>query len=92
MQGLNACERAVSFLRDGGVTSVLDPFCGRGSILAVANSLGLDAIGIDLSTACVRRAKELRLVDGAFAAADAKKDKRRKKQNQEEEIVKIEAH
>lgn len=27
---------------------VLDPFCGRGTVLAVANELGLDATGVDI--------------------------------------------
>ena len=28
---------------------VLDPFCGQGSVLALANSWGLDAVGIDVN-------------------------------------------
>ncbi len=38
----------------------MDPFCGKGSILAVANYLGLDAIGVEIrSTLCK---KELKLM------------------------------
>ena len=33
---------------------VLDPFCGHGSVLAVANAGGLDAYGIDLCAASCR--------------------------------------
>ena len=28
---------------------VLDPFCGQGTVLALANSWGLDAVGIDVN-------------------------------------------
>jgi tRNA G10 N-methylase Trm11 len=45
-----ACRVACRFLRDETATRlVVDPFCGEGSILAMANAFGLAAIGIDLS-------------------------------------------
>ncbi len=49
--GIRAAAHAVRFARDqvkAGV--VLDPFCGVGTVLAVANALGLDALGVDRST------------------------------------------
>ncbi len=38
---------------------VVDPFCGHGTILAVANDRGLDAIGVEISSKRVRKAKRL---------------------------------
>jgi tRNA G10 N-methylase Trm11 len=39
---------------------VVDPFCGWGTALAVANALGMPAIGVDLSARMSRRARALR--------------------------------
>lgn len=39
--------------------TVVDPFCGVGTILACANDHGLDAIGIELSTRRARKARKL---------------------------------
>jgi hypothetical protein len=36
---------------------VVDPFCGRGTVLAVANAMGFDAIGVDLSAKRCRAAR-----------------------------------
>jgi hypothetical protein len=48
--GTAACQLACRYLRDETSTrTVFDPFCGRGSVLAVASSLGFDVIGVDLS-------------------------------------------
>ncbi len=40
---------------------VVDPFCGRGTILAVANDHGLDAIGVELSRKRARKARGMTL-------------------------------
>jgi hypothetical protein len=42
-------------------TCVVDPFCGQGIVLAVANALGLDAIGVDWDTARCRVARKARV-------------------------------
>ncbi len=48
--GLRAAAHAVRFARDQAQAKViLDPFCGVGTVLAVANTLGLDAIGVEKS-------------------------------------------
>lgn len=44
---------------------VVDPFCGHGTILAVANAQGLDAIGVELSSKRVRKAQRLTLEPGS---------------------------
>jgi hypothetical protein len=48
--GEDACRVACRFLVENTSTRVVaDPFCGKGSVLAMANSMGLDALGVDLS-------------------------------------------
>ena len=42
---------------------VVDPFCGMGTMLAVANAHGLDAIGVELSQKRARRARNLTLTE-----------------------------
>jgi len=61
--GVNACRVACAYLRDETPTRVVvDPFCGRGTVLAIANDMGFDAVGIDIS------AKRCRAARGASAA------------------------
>lgn len=58
--GVAACRLACGYLRDATPTRVIvDPFCGRGTVLAVANSMGFDAIGVDLSAKRCRAARAL---------------------------------
>jgi hypothetical protein len=60
--GRTACLVACRFIaRETTSSTIVDPFCGYGTVLAVANALGLDAIGVDLSTRMVRRASALTL-------------------------------
>ena len=47
--GLNAAQHAIEFATSKmSDCMVVDPFCGRGSVLAVANALGHDSLGIDI--------------------------------------------
>ncbi len=58
--GLAAVEAAVHWLAESARASVVvDPFCGVGTALAIANRYGLDAIGIERSTTRAARAREL---------------------------------
>lgn len=60
--GVEACRLACRFLQEESETTVVvDPFCGHGTALAVANHFGLDALGIELSTRKVRAARRLQL-------------------------------
>ncbi|MEO6594393.1 MAG: SAM-dependent methyltransferase [Planctomycetota bacterium] len=60
--GLAAAQAAVTWLRDhAGARCIVDPFCGIGTALAVANQLGLDAIGIELAPGRAARARGLAL-------------------------------
>ncbi|HEX2860794.1 MAG TPA: hypothetical protein VHN79_04110 [Lacunisphaera sp.] len=48
--GVRAAAHAVRFARDqAGARLIFDPFCGVGTIPAVANALGLDALGLELA-------------------------------------------
>jgi tRNA G10 N-methylase Trm11 len=57
--GTAACEAAVKFAASVGARTIVDPFCGYGSVLAVANAHGLDAIGVELSKRRASRARQL---------------------------------
>ena len=47
--GVRAAAHAVRFARDQvGAKIIFDPFCGVGTVLAVANACGLSAIGVEL--------------------------------------------
>jgi hypothetical protein len=60
--GLAACRATCDFLRAATQTRVVvDPFCGVGSMLAVANAYGFDAIGVELSVKRAERARALQL-------------------------------
>jgi hypothetical protein len=64
--GVAACIDACRFvLNETTCRTVVDPFCGYGTVLAVANALGLDAIGVDLSARMCRKARTLKLDLGA---------------------------
>lgn len=60
--GLCAVEFAVGWLRDRvGARTIVDPFCGVGTALAVANNLGLDAIGVEIAAGRAEKARQLRV-------------------------------
>jgi hypothetical protein len=66
--GTTACRVACRWLKDDTSTRVIvDPFCGRGTALAVANAMGFDAIGVDLSAKRCRAARSL-VLDAATAS------------------------
>ncbi|MGC4089080.1 MAG: hypothetical protein QM756_14595 [Polyangiaceae bacterium] len=60
--GTRACLEACKFLRaHTPCRIVVDPFCGIGTLLAVANQQGLDAVGVEISGKRARRARTLEL-------------------------------
>lgn len=64
--GTAACEEACRFLvRSTACRVVVDPFCGLGTALAVANAYGLDGIGVERSAKRAEKARKLRFVRGA---------------------------
>jgi len=65
--GVLACADACRFvLANTSNRTIVDPFCGWGTVLAVANALGLDAIGVDLSARMCRRARRLTVTPEAI--------------------------
>lgn len=58
--GTEACDVAARFvLAATEARTVVDPFCGLGTMLAVANAHGLDAVGVEISPKRARRARNL---------------------------------
>lgn len=58
--GMTAAKLAIEFAARDGLPLV-DPFCGRGTIPAMADAMGLDAIGVDIDPAQCNAAEALRL-------------------------------
>ncbi len=60
--GKNVCELACRIVKEHTKTqTIVDPFCGHGGVLAVANELGLNAIGVDHKLKYAKKAKEQNL-------------------------------
>ena len=60
--GVRAAAHAVRFARDQvGAKTIFDPFCGVGTVLAVANGFGLDALGIEKSRKRCEQARALKV-------------------------------
>ena len=58
--GVRAAAHAVRFARDHvKATNIFDPFCGVGTVLAVANALGLDALGVEKARKRCEQARAL---------------------------------
>lgn len=58
--GIRAAAHAVRFARDHVRARVIfDPFCGVGTVLAVANTLGLPAMGLERSAKRCEQARKL---------------------------------
>lgn len=61
--GIRAASHAVRFARDqAGAKLILDPFCGVGTVPAVANALGLDAIGVEKSRKRAEQSRALKVL------------------------------
>jgi len=70
--GVQACLVACRFVLEHTQSrTVVDPFCGHGTVLAVANALGLDAVGVELSRKRAQKARALRVIaqDGTLCLA-----------------------
>lgn len=71
--GVEACRVACAYLKHETTTrTVVDPFCGQGTVLAVANAFGFDAIGVDLSAKRCRAARRLLLVGDQATRSDTR--------------------
>lgn len=68
--GVHACAEACRFvLAQTPTRTIVDPFCGWGTVLAVANALGMDAVGVDLSVRMCRKARALTIDAQSIAGA-----------------------
>jgi hypothetical protein len=73
--GVEACRLACRYVLTHTVTrTVVDPFCGHGTVLAVANRMGLGAVGVDITKKRARKARNLQLDDAAFEAGAPTED------------------
>lgn len=60
--GVEACELVCRYLLEStSCHNVLDPFCGVGTMLAVANNHGMNAVGVEIAPRRAARARTLRL-------------------------------
>ncbi len=60
--GIEACRVACRFvLKNTATHTIVDPFCCHGSVLAVANEMGLNAIGVEIGGKRARRAAKFQL-------------------------------
>ncbi|MFZ5471278.1 MAG: SAM-dependent methyltransferase [Myxococcota bacterium] len=60
--GVAACEASCRFLLDQtACRTVVDPFCGVGTALAVANAMGMSAVGVELSRKRAQKAQTLQV-------------------------------
>jgi hypothetical protein len=58
--GVEACVAACKFvLERTACRTIVDPFCGLGTALAVANAMGMDSVGVELSAKRAEKAKTL---------------------------------
>jgi hypothetical protein len=62
--GLDCCYAGVVFLKEVvGATCIVDPFAGQGTVIAMANALGVDALGVEISLNRCKKARRLNLTD-----------------------------
>jgi hypothetical protein len=72
--GIDACEFAIRFVKEHTQTrTVVDPFCGHGLVLAVANHEGMNAIGVELSRKRAERAREVSAASFLFGNRSGRK-------------------
>ncbi len=60
--GQTAVQAVLEWLWRQGVRKVVDPFVGSGTVVAMANALGMDAVGVDMDAAQCERARRLEIV------------------------------
>eukprot|EP00026_Physarum_polycephalum_P011539 Phypoly_transcript_11773.p1 GENE.Phypoly_transcript_11773~~Phypoly_transcript_11773.p1 ORF type:complete len:221 (+),score=35.05 Phypoly_transcript_11773:246-908(+) len=100
--GFNSTLNAVKYCKHLGSKCIIDPFCGKGSILAVANHLGLNAIGVEIKGNLSRQAMNLKVdetnekncfvwqdKEGEDEEKQEKEERRQEERKQQEKIVLI---
>ena len=59
--GVDAVSLSVEYVKDQGIKEIVDPFCGSGTTLAIANNFGLDAIGVEIDKKMCEIARKLNI-------------------------------
>lgn len=59
--GIDAVKLVIEFLKKHKIKSVVDPFVGSGTVAAVANAMGLKAVGVDIDKKQCVKAKALQI-------------------------------
>jgi hypothetical protein len=59
--GVNAVNLCCKYVKEAGIKKVVDPFCGSGTTLAIANNLGLSAIGVEIDKRLCEIALKLKI-------------------------------
>ena len=83
--GLLACAFACEYVqRNTRHRCIVDPFCGQGSVLAVANAQGMDSVGVDTSKrrCCLARQLDVRGKDLAGKGEEERTQEGRKLRRQ----------
>ena len=83
--GLLACEFACDYIRrNTRHRCIVDPFCGQGSVLAVANAQGMDSVGVDTSKrrCCLARQLDVRGRDLAGKGEEERMHESRKQRRE----------
>jgi hypothetical protein len=66
--GLNCALVGMTFLKRFSQSQVIwDPFCGEGTLLATANALGMNSLGVDISRKRCKKALSLNVTDKVAA-------------------------
>ena len=61
--GIEAVKLVIQFLKKHKIKTVTDPFVGSGTVVAVANAMGLKGIGVDIDKKQCAKAKALTIQD-----------------------------
>ena len=59
--GIDAVALVIQFLKKHNIKTVTDPFVGSGTVVAVANAMGLNGIGLDIDKKQCIKAKALEI-------------------------------
>jgi hypothetical protein len=59
--GIDAVTAVLEYLKAQGIKSVIDPFVGSGTTVALANKLGMDAVGVDIDPKQCKKAILLKI-------------------------------
>jgi tRNA G10 N-methylase Trm11 len=60
--GVAACQLACRYVRSHTAShTIVDPFCGVGTVLAVAETFGFQSVGVEVGRKRARKARNLTL-------------------------------